>query len=282
MSTENFYNDITKKWIDAYIARPKATLIINSSNDTKAGVEIAEKIYKNLVSDSKIPLFRLELQDKKSIGIDEVRELQRYLSLRANDSHGYSRFVIIPEAEKLTPEAQNALLKLLEELPSKTIVMLVVSIADKMLTTITSRCFTINVLPITSQQAWEYAARNKIDLSIAKKAFIISEGHITTFMELVNENDNSIYEMLQLSKDFFKATIFERQILLQNIYIKEVAVDEFINTLKLTARTGMRNTKTSSAKQHWKDILVSIISTEEQIRSNVQTKLALLSLSVSI
>ncbi len=51
--------------------------------------------------------------DKDSIGIDAIRELKLSLRLKSNDQ----RVVLINQAEKLTQEAQNSILKLLENTP---------------------------------------------------------------------------------------------------------------------------------------------------------------------
>jgi DNA polymerase-3 subunit delta' len=81
------------------------------------------------------------LTDKKEIGIDQARKALDFLSLRSYFS-GY-KAVIIDNAEKLTIEAQNCLLKTLEEPKGKTILILVTSQPDRLLTTIFSRCQTI-------------------------------------------------------------------------------------------------------------------------------------------
>ena len=82
-------------------------------------------------------------KDKNSIGIEAIRELQHITSLRlpgkVNDRQSMRRFIIIPEAHSLTVEAQNALLKLLEEPPQDTCFILTASSEQTLLITIRSR-----------------------------------------------------------------------------------------------------------------------------------------------
>jgi DNA polymerase III delta prime subunit len=276
------YNPITKKWIKAYICNPKAALLINSPQDKATGIAIAEYICANLSSSSSSPLYRVDLADKKSIGIEEIREMQNTLSLRANGGGRYTRFVLIADADKLTVDAQNNLLKLLEELPQKTIVMLNVSDKKQIIQTVQSRCFTIPVLPITEEQANIYAVDNDIHDGLAKKAFLIAEGNRSMYLDIVNSNGNSTEELIATAKEFIQSSVFHRQKILQTILKNDNSVSNFINALKLTAKTGMRRATEYSSKQNWKNILSKIIITEEQIDKNVQLKLALLSLSVSI
>lgn len=75
---------------------------------------------------------------KASLGIDDVRERIAEVQLRPYEG-GY-RFWILTEAERLTDEAQSALLKTLEEPPPHLVLVLVAGGEDSLLPTVTSRC----------------------------------------------------------------------------------------------------------------------------------------------
>lgn len=79
---------------------------------------------------------------KPSVGIEEVRGLKKILSRRPYQAR--ERLVLIPEAERLTLEAQNALLKTLEEPPKDTFIVLTVDNQNALLPTILSRAQVIN------------------------------------------------------------------------------------------------------------------------------------------
>lgn len=83
------------------------------------------------------------LASATSIGIDQVRDLQRKLSLKPFQSPLKIAFVL--QAQNLTHAAQNALLKTLEEPPKNTIIILSSPHADNLLPTIISRCQIINL-----------------------------------------------------------------------------------------------------------------------------------------
>jgi len=82
-------------------------------------------------------------EDKKSIGIDQVRELCEQLSLTSM-RRGY-RVAVIAPAEKMTHAAQNALLKTLEEPFPRTVLVLVTARPSVLLATLRSRCQRIEV-----------------------------------------------------------------------------------------------------------------------------------------
>jgi len=74
--------------------------------------------------------------DKANIGIDQIRDLLTKLSFKAVDQ----RLVIISPAEFLTLEAQNALLKTLEEPPPATFLVLTTNQPTQLIPTVRSRC----------------------------------------------------------------------------------------------------------------------------------------------
>jgi DNA polymerase III delta prime subunit len=276
-------NSLTKKWVEAFIERPKSTLLIDCSNDTESGNEIAEHICSKLAVDSHVPIVRLRIDDKKSIGIDDVRDLQKSMQLKANNNGSYTRFVIIEDAEKLTIEAQNSLLKLIEELPAKTVLIIITSNISKLLETVRSRCFNIPVLPISKTQANEFGQRNGHDTSKISKAYLLSEGYSSKFESLLKDDDE-LYHLVDLAKKFISDSVFERQSFLQTLTsTKSVyTYEQFSNALVLTAKSGMRFASSKDTKNHWKNILQSVMRADEQVGRNVSEKLALLSLSVSI
>ena len=91
----------------------------------------------NLSSLKSHPDFFL-LEGKNSIKIEQVRELKKNLSLKPYSAP--VKLAFIPEAEKLTLPAQNALLKTLEEPSPKSLIILSSSNPKLLLPTIVSRC----------------------------------------------------------------------------------------------------------------------------------------------
>lgn len=86
-------------------------------------------------------------EDKPSIGIDQVRELGQMLSLQPYVKSG-RRVVIIDEAQAMTREAQNALLKFIEEPPPATLLILIAPSLQALLPTVISRLGAVYFLPV--------------------------------------------------------------------------------------------------------------------------------------
>ncbi len=115
--------------------------ILIYGGDIKNRVQKAEE----LISEISIPLnpnadlFKLENEpDKKSIGIKEVKNAINWLSDKPFSAP--NKCLFIPQAEKLTLDAQNSLLKTLEEPPSKSLIILSTKRAEDLIQTVLSRC----------------------------------------------------------------------------------------------------------------------------------------------
>lgn len=78
-------------------------------------------------------------EDKPSITIEQVRGLIQGLGLSPYYAGG-TRLILIDGAEVMTAEAQNALLKVVEEPPQRTMFVLVAERPDALLPTVRSRC----------------------------------------------------------------------------------------------------------------------------------------------
>lgn len=86
------------------------------------------------------------LDDEKnlsSLGIEEVKRMQQKVSLKPLESP--YKAVILQKAELLTIPAQNALLKLLEEPPERTLLILQTTTLDALIPTIQSRCSIMHI-----------------------------------------------------------------------------------------------------------------------------------------
>jgi DNA polymerase-3 subunit delta' len=90
-----------------------------------------------------------------SIGVDDIREqINDTIMIRPYSS--YYKIYIVDEAEKMTVQAQNALLKTIEEPPSYAIIMLLTTNQEAFLPTILSRCVQLKLKPQTDAVVKSY------------------------------------------------------------------------------------------------------------------------------
>lgn len=114
-------------------------------------------------------------EGKKNISIEQVREFIKILNL-SSFLNSY-KIGIIKEAERLTPEAQSALLKTLEEPREKVIVILLVTAEESLPATILSRSQILYFLPVANALIYDYLIKNYgANRSLAKDLANLSLG----------------------------------------------------------------------------------------------------------
>lgn len=91
---------------------------------------------------------------KASMGVDEVREIIEEVSKRPYE--GNKKVIIIHEGSKLTIQAQNALLKTIEEPPQGVYIILLAESLETLLETIKSRCQVYKLTPLNNKQIEKY------------------------------------------------------------------------------------------------------------------------------
>ncbi len=100
--------------------------------------------------------------DKTSISVNDIREqLNNDISIKPYSSE--YKIYIIPDANKMTEQAQNALLKTIEEPPVYAIIILLTENCDNLLPTIRSRCVTLTMNPVEKDKICTYL-ENKFQL----------------------------------------------------------------------------------------------------------------------
>lgn len=92
-----------------------------------------------------------------NISVNEARSILDRLSLSAVEG-GY-RTVLVYLPEKMNAQAANALLKMVEEPPAKTLFVLITHAPEKVLVTISSRCLHMRVQPLSPEAEREVHAR---------------------------------------------------------------------------------------------------------------------------
>lgn len=170
----------------------------------------------------------LIVEPERSIGIDQIRQIKDFLTKKNWQGKG-KKLVVIWQAQLMTPEAQNAFLKTLEEPPGNSLIILLANNKNALLPTIISRCHLINLVPTPKQKEavlqvnWQELVNLSLDQrlktaeSIAQdreKAQAWLENLIFTLQnQLVKEENSSLAEMAR----WLRLASQARQMLLDNV-----------------------------------------------------------------
>src|ERR671932_289724 len=120
----------------------------------------------------------VEMDAASNRGIDEIRDLRDRVNLAP--VAGRMKVYIIDEVHMLTPEAFNALLKMLEEPPEHVIFVLATTEKHKVLPTIISRCQSFDFrrpgVPVIAEKLKEISEAEKIEVEPEALNVIASAG----------------------------------------------------------------------------------------------------------
>lgn len=139
---------------------------------------------------------------KGSVDIDSVRKIAPFL--RMSSSEGGWRVVIVDEADTMKREAQNAILKILEEPPPRALLMLVCNRPGAMIPTIRSRCRTVHFAPLNDADMTSLIARAAPDATTGEKNLLnaLSDGSIGRAVTLHQEEGaKTLNTLLSLFED---------------------------------------------------------------------------------
>jgi len=136
--------------------------------------------------------FVVNPEDNKIIKIEQVRFLQKKISEKPISSK--KKVYIINDSHLMTKEAQNCLLKTLEEPPEYAVLILVLPDESKILNTIKSRCTKINFQKLSNKEIVDYFHFNEQDFQINDNILKACNGSISKALKL--QNDAIVYEDL--------------------------------------------------------------------------------------
>ncbi len=172
------------------LSHPDLMVIFPAPKDPK--IEEVKTVRESL---AKNPYWRAEPWAKPNILIDVIRSLKKTLALSSFENKG--RVIIILDAHRMTAEASNSLLKILEEPPPQVTLILVTDKPDLLLATIVSRCQQVQFDPLP-WQVIESAllARGSIEPERANLIARMSFGSYRRALELLEENIETRRELM--------------------------------------------------------------------------------------
>ncbi|MEK7536992.1 MAG: hypothetical protein AAB584_00895 [Patescibacteria group bacterium] len=151
-------------------------------------------------------------KEKDEIHIADIRELKDFIHLTP---FGKYKIAIINNANNLGHDASNALLKILEEPPGKSILFLVSHLPKMLLSTVVSRCQPVRFRPLREQEILDHLAGlaergiNKIKKDVAETCSKLSNGSLGLALELAN-NFEGFQKNINLLNKLMRADLKER------------------------------------------------------------------------
>lgn len=219
------------------------------------------------------------IPEKGSINIDQIRSIKQSLKLKTLD-YSSTRCVVIVDADCMTIEAQNALLKLLEEPPLNTHFILTSSSKRKLLSTVLSRVNELYI-PIPSKVALQTLLKQKghsiESVESAMKSSLGLPGLCTAILEGVN---TEYVEELELAKAFLRSSMAEKLRLVDKVAKNRDQALSLVESLNVITLATLESIPKSVEK--WVKAAKLLMSSEEDLNANANAKLVLTKLSLEL
>lgn len=281
---------VVQRRLDAYLKRPgHAVQLIAPAGFGKGTIatELTLQLL-GIVEDQlhNYAYFRRYTPEKNVITIETARDIIAFLKLKTTGDAAIRRVIIIESADAMTPEAQNAVLKLLEEPPSDTVFILTVTKPTRLLATIDSRTQRIALTSPDREATISYFQSKGHDQASITSAYLMSGG-LTGLMSalLATDETHALVHAITQAKEVLKADTFERLTMIDEI-AKNKQIDQLLFALKQTSQAALAHAAAQpgreTAVKRWHSVLHAVHRSEILQASNAQPKLLLTDLFLSL
>jgi DNA polymerase-3 subunit delta' len=269
----------TKKAIDNMIeSTPQVVILTGPAGIGKKALAryTAEKLLKIDSLDNYAHVLKI-FPENKSIGIESIRQLINFLSLKVPIKASPNQVVIIEEAHAMTQESQNALLKTLEEPPLDTVIIMTLTYSNLLLPTVISRA---RVIPIIrpSRTSLRQNFKNVSEESF-NNAYNLSSGLPGLLSAILNQTDHPLAIANKEARVILTSSLYDR-LLMVNSLSKEML--KFLSTVDIIERMANTALLKNSDTIKWQKVLKACYETKQACLTNAQAKLIVLKFMLSI
>ena len=287
--TELLLHKTARQALDNFIAKPShAVLLIAPTGSGKGAVAkllagqllqlpeqklIGSQHFKHLVPNS-----------NKGIAVDDIREVIHFTTLRSTAQTSINRVIVIEDSQQMTAQAQNALLKTLEEPPAGTIMILTAPSERSLLPTIRSRLQLLTLPLIDNQTIVDYFVAQGYQSAVIERALLMSGGLLGLMHALLEEdNEHPLVKATKIAHDLLEQTTFDRLAGIDNLAKDRQLCSDVLFILAQMASIALgQGQKNIKALQKWQKILTASHAASGQLLRNAQTKLVLLNFMLSL
>jgi len=228
--------------------------------------------------------YRVVGPNNGSISIEQIRELGGFFRLKVPGGAAVERIAVLQDADTMGAEAQNALLKLLEEPPVGSMLVLTSSQPGRLLQTIRSRLQLLR-LPTPEQQALlEHFAAAGYDTPAIQAALLRGGSNLAEVQSILGGGAAMSAEVVPLVKQALGATSYDRLLLVDGLAKQKESAHAFVDTLATIAAVSLEAaaSKQTNNLDRWASILQAAHCAQEAMSRNGNTKLVLTELMLAL
>jgi DNA polymerase III subunit delta' len=280
-------HDLTRQRAESFTAKPSHALMLTGptgSGKYTLAVRMAEAILRLPADGFLNHPYGLTIGPEeagKAIGIEAVRSLEKFTSLKVPGKSAYDRVIVVDGAHLMTLEAQNALLKLLEEPPEGTVIILTVNHEQTMLPTIRSRAQSIPVGRVGRSDLERHFMGREFDDEAIGRAYSISGGLPGLMHALLYESEHPLLLATDYARRLLSQSAYERLSMVDELAKQKMLAIDICAILQHMAHLSLQTASGPVAKR-WESILKAAYEAGESLSVSAQPKLVLTKLMLSL
>ena len=222
--------------------------------------------------------------EKQTISIEAVRTLQRFLKLKTAGKKQLRRAIIVEHAQAMTTEAQNAFLKLLEEPPADTLVIMTAANQQSLLPTILSRVQMLAIMEPLKEQLLAFF--NNYPQSAVMQTYFLSGGLPGLMKALLDEdNQHPLVQAVTRAKLLLQQDLFTRLVTVEQISKQKADVQQLCVALHRIAHTALEQAAIKNDVRRiaqWQRIIKAASDAQKMLAANANTKLTVTQLMLHL
>lgn len=280
---------LTAQQLAQYQAQPShALLLVGPAGAGKGTVaqRLARQILGTTVSDANNASIRhIEADEKGTISIEVIRELRQFVRLKTTGAQEIRRAIIVEHADGMTTEAQNSFLKILEEPPQDTIIIVTVNTIGSLLPTIQSRVQTITIQTPTQEAVTAFFSGSHDAKAITQSYFL--SGGLPGLMQalLTSDTAHPLMQSVTEAKEILQQPTYERLLHIEHLSKQKETALSVCEAISRMAQAGLQQaSKKRDAKrlEQWHKISKVVFSAQRQLAQNANLKLTLTNLLLQL
>ena len=228
--------------------------------------------------------FREVTPVKGAISIEQIRELITFFRLKVPGKAVVKRVAVLQDAETMGREAQNALLKLLEEPPEGSVLILTSSYPERLLPTVRSRAQLVALAAPDVESITAHFVAQGHDASAVQRVLLRTGSNMAEAARLLGTDSGAPDESLSLVKAALTGTTYDRLLLVDALAKQKEQALAFVNTLVATALASLQAaaTKNPTSLPRWHTILEAANTAEGALERSGNAKIVLTELMLAL
>lgn len=279
----------TEVLLEQFVTRPSHAILLiapNGAGKRTLGRHLAAQLLQ--VDDERLdshPYFKtLASADGKAISIESVRDITHFLMLRTASSADVARVVLIENAGLMTTQAQNALLKTIEEPPAGTVLILTAPSEMDILPTIRSRVQSLTIRLPSADALQDYFLNAGHAAQNISKALMMSDGlpGLTQAL-LADDESHPLVAAAARARDILQKATFERLLMIDELVKQKQQLLDTLFIMQRIAEINLQKSGTNAATlRRWHTVLAASYDAYAQVLGSGQIKLVALQFMLSI